>query len=242
MYFQLNIIVTFPNLGGIHSSSISVESDTASHVVIIHNAPSGEPLPEVPSAHFRPSLTHTSNSATDTVCVHKSGSTTVVTTPSELVQRASGTQSLHETDESVSSMATKSPRLSPQHSKGDVSRRTSSDHLGVSASGLAWTPSASKEDDYEPLEVQSNVVESSSKNEEGKLPETSLNEGSLTSTQSEKESVGTANSAERLKTHSPEPSCISGKTHIQSSKWNALYTLGAFVNSIWHSENGMTVV
>ncbi|XP_048108851.1 serine-rich adhesin for platelets-like [Alosa alosa] len=160
-----------PRLGPTSSCILEAakDSDTTTHVVIIHKASSGEGFPEV-------SITSNVES------VGPQSSLKWVPSANESVP-SSGTQSLNERDKSVSSVTTKSPRLTLQRSKGDVSRTTSSDHLSVSASGL-------NEDIYE---VQLSV--DTEKDSVG---------------QSVKDSVGTANSAERLR----DSSCISGALEI----------------------------
>ncbi|XP_041913338.1 uncharacterized protein LOC121678151 isoform X4 [Alosa sapidissima] len=163
-----------PRLGPTSSCILEAakDSDTTTHVVIIHKASSGEGFPEV-------SITSNVES------VGPQSSLKWVPSANESVT-SSGTQSLNERDKSVSSVTTKSPRLTPQRSKGDVSRTTSSDRLSVSASGL-------NEDIYE---VQLSV--DTEKDSVG---------------QSVKDSVGTANSAERLR----DSSCISGALEISVS-------------------------
>lgn len=87
---------------------------------------------------------------------------------------------------------------SPQHSKGDVSRT-------LSDSSLNRAPSTSREELYEAqmsVDIEENLLE---------LP--SQSEGSLTNMRSKKDCVGTTDSTERLR-GSPEPSCMSGKTHL----------------------------
>lgn len=184
-YFKLELVITdILCVAEIHSSISAEESDTAPHVTVIYKASSGEDLSEVNITSNDESVGSDSNLKW-VPSTNERGST-------------SETQAVNERHESVSSLANKSPRLSPQHSKRELL-----------VSGLNKTSSASREELCE-AQLSDDI--------EKNLPELiSLHEESLTNIKSEKDYVGTTDSTERFRA-SPEPSCTSGKTHLQSSK------------------------
>ncbi|XP_062411321.1 mucin-3B-like [Sardina pilchardus] len=138
---------TEAKMASLHSSSERIQSNwildadevaaNIPHVVIIHKAPSGAELTETGSSC---SLGHAGLSATN---VQKSESGTAVVSPPETTEERVAyvrTPSQNEISGEVSVVIVRSPRSSPRHSSGDISKRASPEQLQVPTSGLASTP------------------------------------------------------------------------------------------------------